>query len=225
MIEDAIQPSESFVGEYQIVSGRTPDGRNYTGTMTLERRGKFLHAAAALDVLGPRHGLALPFAGRLVMAFGPKDKVEIGAYTLVGDELTGLWVPPGASDEDFTKCGNERSRRSGAPNTFEIQKAHSIDGSAYHGKVVIAPVENPASSARPLTASAPRPVRFTWNLHDGDYHSFGLAYADAIFTTFSFEPDKPHGIAVYEPASGGDLMGTLIDKAALTVWTEVLRRR
>lgn len=214
MNEHAIQPSEPFVGDYEIVSGRTPDGKPYAGTMQFTRCGKFLHATADLGSLGERYGLALPFAGRLVMVFGPKDKVEIGAYTLVGDQLAGLWVPPGAVDDDFSKCGNELSRRTAAPNSFEIQQAHSIDGSAYTGKVTT----EPASAS---DTTQPRPVRFTWNLHDGDYHSFGLAFADAIFTTFSFEPDKPYGVAVFELGKDGwhgtYLRNDSLDRGSMTV--------
>ena len=38
----------------------------------------------------------------------------------------------------------------------------------------------------------------TWKLHDGDYHSFGLAFEDAVYSTFNLAKGQPHGLAVYE---------------------------
>src|SRR5437868_637621 len=92
-----------FEGRWRI------DADAYTGTMQIDRHGVFLHTTAELTPGETRHGLAIPFAGRLVMAFGPKDKVEIGAYEIAGDTLRGLWVPPGAGHENFDECGREES--------------------------------------------------------------------------------------------------------------------
>src|SRR5947208_59617 len=97
-------PVHTFTGDY-TVEGTTPAGQAYRGTMSVERKGAFLHATADLGALGTRYGLAIPFGGRLVMAFGEKDKVEIGAYLLEGKAVHGLWVPPGAADEDYGNCG------------------------------------------------------------------------------------------------------------------------
>src|SRR6476661_7799244 len=98
---DPITQANNFVGKY-AVDGRTHNGSAYKGTLRFERKGRFLHAEADLGALGARHGLAMPFAGRLVMAYGPKDQVEIGAYTTEGAQLRGLWVPPGASMDDLS---------------------------------------------------------------------------------------------------------------------------
>src|SRR5438132_1118950 len=97
MMEPDITGIEKLAGTYSV-TGQTPQGRSYNGQMNLEQRGAFLHAHAELELLGDRFGLAMPFAGRLVMAFGAKDKVEIGAYRIDGMKVTGMWVPPGAGD-------------------------------------------------------------------------------------------------------------------------------
>lgn len=209
---------ESFVGSYSVETG----GRR--GTLRLVRRGAFLHAEATLDDGGDvRDGLAMPFAGRLVMAVGPKDKVEIGAYRVVGDRLEGLWVPPGADQEDFAKCGRENSvggdLRGARPWT--IADAVAIDGQAYHGTIKTEPA---APLAAVKLAGEPAPIRITWNLHDGDFQSFGLAYADALYTTFSFEPEKPYGVIVYGVA-GDTLHGRRLDSGSYAITTETLRRQ
>src|SRR5438105_3503926 len=97
MIPDVAEV-QSFVGTYTI------DGAEGRGRLALVRRGAFLHAEANLDSGQIRYGLAMPFADRLVMAIGPKDKVEIGAYAVAGDKMEGLWIPPGSTDDDFAKC-------------------------------------------------------------------------------------------------------------------------
>src|SRR5690348_1920351 len=101
-------PVHSFVGNF-AVKGTMAGGAEYAGTLQVERKGAFLHASADLGSRGTRYGLAVPFAGRFVMAFGEKDKVEIGAYLLEGKMVHGLWVPPGAADADYGNCGYEES--------------------------------------------------------------------------------------------------------------------
>ena len=102
------------------------------------RQGAFLHAEAGIESVGVRFGIAMPFAGRLVMAFGAKDKVEIGAYRVNGREVSGIWVPPGASDDDFARCGREESVVE-AEGVWKIRRARAVDGSEYTGTVTLTP--------------------------------------------------------------------------------------
>jgi hypothetical protein len=211
---EPIQLAQSFAGDY-VVNGRTPDGTTYNGTLRFDRKGRFLHAEANLSPLGMRHGLAMPFAGRLVMAFGPKDKVEIGAYECEAHQLRGLWVPPAAASDDLSGCGKEHSQSTGT-GVWLISEAVAIDGNAYHGTVTI--------TQRPDDDEDPCPVQIDWKLHDGEYHSFGLQYPDALYTTFSFEPEKPYGIAVYE-ITADTLDGEWLSSGGgMTVGIEALTR-
>ena len=218
-----IEAAEAFAGRYDISDGRTPDGAAYGGTMRMDRRGRFLHAEATLDDGRVRHVLAMPFAGRLVMAFGPQDKVEIGAYELTdeGRTLRGLWVPPGATRDDDTGCGREISsaaeHATASTGVWTITDAVAIDGQPYHGTLTIRPV------GAPMRSDTPVPIQLTWDLHDGQYESFGLSYPDALFTTFSFEPDKPYGLIVYAP-TGDALRGVRRDSGADATGAETIRR-
>jgi hypothetical protein len=185
--------------------------------MQVQRRGAFLHAEAQLNIPpGVRYGLAMPFAGRLVMAFGEKDKVEIGAYRIEGGKVVGMWVPPGAADSDLAKCGREESIVE-SPGVWKITKAHAVDQSAYTGIVRLTPADG-ASFDRP-----PTPVKMTWSLHDGEYHSFGLAYSDAVYSTFNLAKDQPHGIAVYE-IDGQTLRGAWLRDGSMKLGSEMLKR-
>jgi len=181
---------QRLVGNYSV-EGKDPRGQEYRGTMRVMRRGAFLHTEAQLDPPGMRFGLAMPFAGRLVMAFGAKDQVEIGAYHLDGKDVHGLWVPPGAADDDFSKCGREESTAE-SERVWRIRKAHAVDQSAYTGSVHVEPVLGSNALAPPT------PVRMTWKLHDGEYQSFGLAFEDAVYSTFNLAKDSAGGVAVYE---------------------------
>jgi len=183
------------------------------GTTTFERHGLFLHAMTRRRDGDDLSGLAAVFGSRLVMAFGPLNKVEIGAYRAEGDRLEGIWIPPGAKGSDLGICGRERSRRESA-GQWRIEEARSIDGSTYSGKLTV--TSRDSAAAKPFVAD------FLWTLHDGVYHSFGLVLADAMFSTFCFEPDKPHGIAVYE-ASSPMLLGTLLDNVSRKPRTQWLR--
>jgi hypothetical protein len=206
---------ERLVGDYSV-EGRDPRGREYHGTMRLVRRGAFLHAEAELEMLGERFSLAIPFAGRLVMAFGAKDKVEIGAYHLDGMNVHGMWVPPGAADEDFARCGREESAVE-SEHVWRIHKAHAVDQSAYTGSVHATPVTGASPVQRPT------PVRMSWKLHDGEYNSFGLAYEDAVYSTFNLAKDQPGGVAVYE-MHDSEWRGRWMVDADTPLGVEVLRR-
>jgi hypothetical protein len=205
---------ERFAGSYAVRGGGV-GVNDYNGQMELIRHGAFLHAELKLDNGEVRHGLAMPWAGRLVLAYGPKDKVEIGVYRIEQDQLTGLWVPPGAAAADYGECGHEHSTR-GAGDIWTITEAHAIDQSPYSGSLEVTRLDV-------LQGSAPAAVKIEWHLHDGNYSSFGLNYADAMYTTFSFEPEKPYGVAVYEEA-GDELTGTWIDSNGQRVGTETLKR-
>jgi hypothetical protein len=205
---------DRFAGTYAVRGGGV-GVTDYNGTMQLLRHGAFLHAELKLENGEVRHGLAMPWAGRLVLAYGPKDKVEIGAYRIEGDQLTGLWVPPGAAGADYAECGHEHSTR-GAGDIWTITQAHAIDQAPYSGSLQVTPLEV-------LSGSAPAAVKIEWHLHDGNYSSFGLKFAEAMYTTFSFEPEKPYGVAVYEQA-GDELAGTWIDSNGQRVGMETLQR-
>lgn len=211
---DPVEMAESFVGTYRV-EGCDSRGASYRGGLRLDRKGRFLHAEAVLDPLRTRHGLAMPFAGRLVMAVGPKDKVEIGAYTHEANQLRGLWVPPGAASDDTTGCGHEHSTSTGT-GIWLIDHAIAIDGQPYSGSVTIAPACDRGDAE-------PCPVRIDWKLHDGEYHSFGLRYDDALYTTFSFEPEQPYGIIVYD-LNSHSLIGTSLMSGDLNSGTETITR-
>lgn len=170
---------ESVVGSYRV---ETPEG---TIAFSLERRGTFLHA------VGDRVGLALPWGGRLVVVFGPLNKTEIGAYLVTPRQVTGLWVPPGADQPDYSACGLELSTP-GTDGMWRISKAYAIDKSVYAGKVERDPMHGTDANA------TPRAVHMLWRLDDGEFRSFALDYGDALYSTFCFEPEKPHGLAVYD---------------------------
>jgi hypothetical protein len=150
------------------------------------------------------------------MALGAKDKVEIGAYHLDGKSVHGMWVPPGAADEDFSRCGREESVVESA-NAWRIHKAHAVDQSAYTGTVHVEPV----TTANPL--QRPTPVRMTWMLHDGEYKSFGLAFEDAVYSTFNLAEGEPGGVAVYEMHEN-QWRGRWISDAQSPLGIEVLQR-
>lgn len=174
------------------------------GTVVFVQNGLFLHADIRRADGSEWAGLAAVFGGRLVIAFGPRDKVEIGAYRLDGDRLEGLWVPPAAKGTDLGICGREWSRRV-SDGTWQIEQAHSIDGSAYHGMLTVTP--------RETGNAATRSADFLWKLQDGEYRSFGLVMPDAMFSTFCLEPESAHGIAVYETTNLG-LRGTLVESVS-----------
>jgi hypothetical protein len=213
---DPITLANNFVGTY-AVDGRTHDGAMYKGTLRFERKGRFLHAEANLSSLGTRYGLAMPYAGRLVMAYGPKDKVEIGAYTADGTQLRGVWIPPGAATDDLTGCGRENSVSTGT-GIWLINDAVAIDGNAYSGSLAI--------TQKPDDDEDPCPVTLDWKLHDGEYHSFGLQFRHTIYTTFSFEPDKPHGIIVYDVSeSTSSLVGSVLSNESMIAGRETMTRQ
>jgi hypothetical protein len=222
-----------FVGKYSV-EGQTPAGGLYRGETDITRHGCFLHTAARLhDLAGSapnvvpawpwlrqvdklmRYGLAMPFSGRLVMAFGVKDKVEIGAYQITGKNVVGTWVPPGAADVDFSNCGREESVIE-SPGVFKITQAYAVDKSAYTGAVRLTPADGTFLD-RP-----PTPVKMTWTLHDGEYNSFAIAYPNAVYSTFNLAPGEPHGIAVYDIA-GDTLNGVWLSDAGLILGSETLR--
>lgn len=185
MINDDLAATARFAGSYKMSGG---------SVLRLAPQGAFLRVEGALD------GLAMSFAGRLVIAFGPKDKMEIGAYRVGKNQMEGLWVPPAA--DDLIKCGREQSG-GGKDGVWTITKAIAIDNTEYTGSVIVKPVQGADAAHRPT------PVELEWRLHDGNYRSFGLVYDDAMYTTFSFEPDKPHGIILFE-ARGDRFEGTLM---------------
>lgn len=184
--------------------------------ITFTEHGRFLEVRAAAGAAGERHGLGMFVGNRLVISWGPKDKVEIGAYTRTGDTMEGLWVPPAARGDDLKICGREKSKRV-AGDTYEITEAIAIDNSAYTGKVSI-------ESMNAGDTSFPRPVRMKWQLHDGDYTSFAIAYADAMLAIFSFEPKEWHAISVYEPQADGSYAGVILEKDSTTLASEVISK-
>ena len=155
------------------------------------------------------------WAGRLVMALGAKDKVEIGAYRIDGKIVVGLWVPPGATDADFARCGREESVLE-SPDVFKITKAYAVDQSAYTGTVRL----NPGLPAGASTSA--QAVTMTWSLHDGEYHSFGIAYPGAVYSTFNLAKGEGHGIAVYTVVADV-LAGRWLSDGSMELGNETLR--
>lgn len=193
---------DALAGDYTL-----PDG----GVMTLARRGTFLHAS------GARVGLALPFAKRLVVCFGPLNQTEIGAYTVTPAEVRGLWVPPGADQADFSACGVEVSTPDQTdPSVWRISAAIAIDNTTYAGKVerTLLHGANPALS--------PKPVHMLWRLDDGEFRSFALDFGNAVYSTFCFQPEQPHGLAVYALDS---LAGFSLTSTSGTLTSERLQKR
>jgi hypothetical protein len=62
-----------------------------------------------------------------------------------------------------------------------------------------------------------------WKLHDGEYHSFGLAFADAVYSTFNLAKDQPGGLAVYE-THGNEWRGRWMVDADTPLGIEVLTK-
>lgn len=189
------EAAATFAGKYSIADALDAVGAKYTGEMVIDAHGLFAHVTSVLSTGETRHGLAALFDNRLLIAWGPKDKVEIGAYRISGEKMTGIWVPPGAKGEDLSACGSEVSQRT-SPGEWKIEKAHAIDQQPYTGTVMIA---EPPPSFPPQY----QPVQVTWKLHDGDYHAFGLKFEDFMVTTFSFAPEERHGISAYSATPSG----------------------
>jgi hypothetical protein len=59
-----------------------------------------------------------------------------------------------------------------------------------------------------------------WELEDGVFESFGIDFGNAVYSTFCFEPEKPHALGVYDVKS---LVGVRMDSSG-SVTQETLRR-
>jgi hypothetical protein len=168
------------------------DRTSYTGFASITPQGLFGHIAAKIDPSTERHGLAVATEKRLLIAWGPKDKVEIGACEIKGDSMQGIWIPPTARGDDLSICGQEKSVRV-AENEWRIEQAYDLEHKPYSGTISIQPVSD----------SRPRIVEIVWRLNDGEYRSFGLLGDDWMVSTFNFEPDSPNAIAAYERIPDG----------------------
>lgn len=208
-------PAATYSGKYQVTDATASDGRKYNGEVVIEPHGLFGHVTAKLTGIGERFGLAAVFRNRLLIAWGPKDKVEIGAYHIGGQKMHGIWVPPGAKGDDLSACGQEFSNKKDA-KSWEIEKAYAIDQQPYTGHLVI-------EASSPATPDQYQPVQIAWKLHDGDYAAFGLRLEDFMVTTFSFEPEKPYGISAYTVTPEG-FEGVQFWKDATTLAREQWRR-
>ena len=191
------------------VDGVAADGSNYVGAATIIAQGLFGDVAAVIGK-SERHGLGVVHDTRLLIAWGPKDKVEIGAYRIDRDSMQGLWIPPAATGIDTIACGEEHSKRVD-DNTWEIERAYDLEKNAYTGTITIEPV----------SSDQPQVVTILWNLHDGEYRSFGLRGDGWMVSTFNFAPEFPHAIAAYEPIRDG-WKGELIWNDAQQVCREML---
>lgn len=205
---DALDPIQ---GTFHIVDSDAAAGG--PGTISFEPHGVFAVSHATVDRRDV-YGLAAIFRGRLLIATGPKDKVEIGAYHLSGNRLEGIWVPPGARGCDLAICGREVSRRT-REDTFEIEAAHAVDQMPYTGRLALT-YDDPE-------AAGVRRVKFHWSLHDGEYESFGLASAEILVSTFNFESGSAFSIGLYEP-HGREWRGTIARSDSPGVTHETLRR-
>lgn len=198
---------DSLVGNYSVDSA---GGGAAGGILSLVRKGTFLHAQ------GARVGLAMPWAGRLVIVWGPLNRTEIGAYEIKGASVTGLWVPPGADQADYSACGLELSDVDAKdPSIWRISRAYAIDKSAYAGKIERSAMLGTAANA------SPKPVQMLWRLEDGEFRSFGLDFGAAVYATFCLEPESPFGLGVYDLKT---LQGTALTSDGLGATAETLRR-
>jgi hypothetical protein len=187
----SFQLADTFAGAYRL-DGIDAKRKNYVGSAVIAPQGLFGHVAAAIENALPRHGLAVVQDKRLLIAWGPKDKVEIGAYWLGADSMHGIWIPPTAGGLDMSICGQEKSVRVGL-NEWRIEQADDLEKNPYTGTITI----------RPISGDQPQIVEILWKLHDGEYRSFGLRGDDWMVSTFNFEPEKPHAIAAYERIQDG----------------------
>ena len=183
--------ADTFAGIYRI-DGISADGSNYFGLAAITSHGLFGHVAAIIEPKTERHGLAVATDQRLLIAWGPKDKVEIGAYTIQGDSMHGIWIPPAANGADLSACGQEKSVRV-AENEWRIEQAHDLEHKPYTGTISIQPVSD----------GRPRIVEIVWRLHDGEYRSFGLMGDGWMVSTFNFEPELQNAIAAYDRIPDG----------------------
>ena len=214
MSESIFDPIDPILGEFQISDAESATGRRSRGTVRFEPHGLFAHSYATMEGGETRYGLAAIFRGRLVIAMGTNDKVEIGAYHLSGKRLEGIWVPPGAKGCDLAMCGREVSRLDSG-TSYTIDQAHAVDQMPYTGRVsldYLDPEETPV-----------RRVKFSWSLHDGDYSSFGLASGEVLVSSFNFEPNTPFAIGLYEPRHG-QWRGTIAHSDHEGVSRETLKR-
>lgn len=193
-----LQLLKSYEGVYHPPGSESP--------FRLTRQGAILHAANG------RTGLAMPWAGRLVVVWGPPAKTEIGAYLITGGRVLGLWVPPeGPTGDGYDGCGRERSDLL-PDGTWRIVDAVAIDGSSYQGIV--------RRTAYADGVAGLLPVEMVWQLADGEFRSFGLDGGGAVYSTFCFE-DAPHSLGVYDATT---LAGVVVDSGRV-VRREVLRRQ
>ncbi len=176
------------------------------GVATFTRNGLFYDAVIQYDNAQPIDALAFPVGGRIAIAFGPKDKMEIGAYTIAGNRATSLWIPPAAKGESLSICGQEKLIKRNE-TIWNIEEARSIDGSSYSGYLEIAPLK-------------PGMVGMTWNLADGKFESVGLKFDDAIFSCWNVGDAAEHGIIVLDP-QGSSYNATIITKGQNTLRNEV----
>src|SRR5438045_6926890 len=116
--------ADTFAGTYRVF-GISAGKKNYAGFATITSHGLFGHVADVIDQTHPRDGLAVVRDERLLIAWGPKDKVEIGAYRITGDSMHGIWIPPTAAGVDLTICGHEWSVRVG-DNGWRIAQAQGL---------------------------------------------------------------------------------------------------
>jgi hypothetical protein len=214
MSHSTFDPIDPILGDLQIIDAVSASGHRSRGTIHFESHGTFAHSHAVMERGEERYGLAAIFRGRLVIAMGPKNKVEIGAYHLSGNRLEGIWVPPGAKGCDLAMCGRELSHRD-RDSTFTIDNAHAVDQMPYTGRLSLDFLD-------PETVPVRR-VKFNWALHDGEYASFGLAAAEILVSTFNFEPNTPFAIGLYEPHHG-QWRGTIAHSDAEGVSRETLKR-
>lgn len=213
MADTPFDPLDPILGDFHLTDVRSAIHRATQGSVHFEPHGLFAHSHARYEN-SDVFGLAALFRGRLLIATGPKDKVEIGAYHLSGNRLEGIWVPPGAKGEDLSACGIEVSRRV-REDTFEIERAHAVDQQPYTGRLSL-------SFSDPESAAVRR-VKFNWTLHDGEYASFGLASAEILVSTFNFEPGTPFSIGIYEP-HGSQWRGIIAHNDTDKLSHETLRR-
>jgi hypothetical protein len=204
----SFEPANTFAALYEA-KGTSSDGASYLGFAAIHPHGLFGHVSSIIGKT-ERHGLAVLTDQRLLIAWGPKDKVEIGTYEVRGDSMHGIWIPPAAKGDDLGVCGDEKSIRI-AENEWRIEQAHDLEKNPYTGTI----------SIQPISEGKVRIVEILWRLHDGEYRSFGLEGDGWMVSTFNFAPEFPHAIAAYKRIPGG-FKGVQIWKDDRAVSHEVL---
>lgn len=129
-------------GQYQIAGNTVSKTRSYTGQLTIERRGAAYSLAWRLDAGDAYGGTAILADNVLGAVYWPgsgKPGGDLGivVYKINGGELTGTWIPAGATAD---KLGRETLKgRAGLDGRYEVTLGENPGGrGSYTGYVEMA---------------------------------------------------------------------------------------